>query len=188
MDSTLEQYIYLGLSVIVATAVLVLIASCLHIRREAQIDLENRKFYETQYNYKSKINGLVNGDLSVIETISIITQFAGELDIYVDKLSGSYSGYSLLVDNTNRYNIEELELSDAELNEQFRWTLADAVTRAEAQKYGPISAATVGNVIYGLDKWTLTIVYDGRDVRNVPDADNGKSMTAQITGLRLIKK
>ena len=188
MDATLEQYIHIGLGIIVATVTLVIIASCLHIRREAQIDLENRKFYEAQYNYKSKINGLVNGDLSVIETISLITQFAEDFDIYVDRLSGTYNGYSLLVNGTNRYNIEELNLTDAELTEQFRWTMASATNRAEAKKYGPISAATVGNVLYGLDRWELTIVYDGRDVTLVPDADNGKNRDAKITGLRLIKK
>lgn len=188
MDATLEQYIHLGLSILVATAVLVMVAACLHLRRDAQVDLANREFYRAQYDYKSRFNGLENGEVGVIETISIITQFADELDIYVDHLSGTFASRSLKVDSTNRYNIETLDLSDAILNEQFNWVMTNAATKAEAKKYGVISAATVGNAIYGADKWTLTIMYDNADVTAAPPADNGKSKSAKITGIRLIKK
>lgn len=188
MDATLEQYVHLAVSVIVATAVLVMIAACLHLRRDAQVMMANRQFYEEQYNYKSKLNGIVDGDVSVIEAISIVTEYADDIDIYIDRLSGTFATKSLLVNNSNRYLIEELNLSDAMLNTHFNWATVTSNVKTEAKQYGPITAAVVGKVIYGTDKWNLTVVYDGLDVTQVPPATNGDGVNPKITGIRLIKK
>ena len=188
MESTINQYVHVGLGVILATVTLIIIMQCFALRREAQVVMENKDFYEKQYDYKSHFDGLNVGDKEAMEILSIVTEYAETLDIYIDKLSDPYGSYGLIIDYTNRQFLNKINLTSGTMNSnKFGWATATPAF-TNAQKYGLTSAAALGKVIFGTNKWQVTFIYDNGDVTAAPPAGYTPSNGSTITGLRIIRK
>ena len=191
MENSIEQYTTLGVSLVVAVAVLVMFSSFLGLRREAQIILENKAYFRELSQYKQKFDGFDNTEISAVEALSVITQFAEELDIYVYGTSYKINA-TLLITDANRYLLEYEEPSDADV----RWgwghgiganTYAPQRAIDLAKQYGTASAQALGQMFYGDVKWQLELCYDNMDVTQAASAVK-PSPRSQVTGIRLIRK
>ena len=188
MDATMEHYIHMAVGVAVAAAVMSMIIACLNLRRQAKIEIETKNYYEKQLDYRRSIEDISNGEVSALRVLGLVTMHAEELDIYIDKLANTYSGYSLTVNSENRANIWRGNLAVSVLQEQFIWANANADIRSSAIGTAPLAASTLGKALTGNETWVLTIMYDGNNVTQEPPAGNGVDGEKRITGLRFIKK
>lgn len=191
MENAMEQYTTLGVSLIVAVSVLVMFSSFLGLRREAQIIIENKAYFRELSKYKQKFDGFDNTEVTAVEALSVITQFADELDIYVQGTTVN-AGATLLITNENRFYLEYEEPTDEDVIRGWGHDIGAnsyATLRAIglAKEYGIGSAQALGQLFYGDVQWQLELCYDNMDVTKAASTIK-PSPRSHVTGFRLIRK
>lgn len=186
MDENLQNYINLGIGFVVAVVVLVLCMSGLRLRRDTGVALEQKKYYREVARYKQQFDDLDKNSVSAVEAVSMISQYADDVDIYVIGLSTDPSA-TLLVTNNNRILFDKNALTNNEAKVAIgsSYVTADMITRAQLN--GPMSLSVLGQILYGEDRWKMEICYDNKDVTD-PESVNRESVRSNITGLRFIKE
>lgn len=186
MDNTLQHYIHLGVGLLVAVAVLSLCMAGLRLRRDTGVSLEQKQYYKEMAKYKQQFDDLDKNSASAIEVVSMISQYADDVDIYVVGLSTD-SGATMLVNSENRimFNKDNISNNEAKVAIGSTYITADMITRAQLN--GPMSLSVLGQIFFGEDHWKMEICYDGKDVTD-PSSVNRESIRSRITGLRFIKE
>lgn len=171
----------------VAVAVLVMLSSVLGLRREAQVVIESKAYYRELAKYKQRFDGFDNTDATAVEVLSVITQFAEELDIYVVGTSLNSSAI-IQIDKTNRYLLEYELPTDSEIKLALgnKMNISTQVCDL-ARQYGIASVQTLGSFFFGEAKWHIEMVYDGMDVSQ-PASTVRPSARSEITGMRITIK
>ena len=188
MENSLEQYISIGVGLIVATATILMIISTMSLRRDAALTLDTDAYFERMSSYKQRFDGLNNFEATPSDVVSIISIYADDIDIYVVGTTTSVSA-TLKIDKSNRYLLDYVSPTDAEIINAYSSTSAIITPnmRTLAKKYGIASAQALGQLFYGTTKWTVRLVYDGVDVATggglIPQNDR-----SEVTGIRIIRK
>lgn len=84
MNKALENLIEIGVNIMIAVGVLMLISTVWNLGRDSVISMEKQKLQEERAGELAEFGTLNGSKVTYARAVELITQYAGELDIYVD--------------------------------------------------------------------------------------------------------
>lgn len=192
MNKALENLIELGVNLMIAVGVLMLISTVWNLGRDAVITLEKQKIQEERAGELAEFSTLNGETVEYARAVELITQYAGELDIYVDS---TCDGGAILITSTtgcigvsasegwntvsksNMFSITRPDLRIGGLNTNYYTNDTRMIEEAKTLLASDLTAK------FGAGKWRVRVAINGEFVGTCV----GKKVEVQdtVTGIRL---
>lgn len=186
MDKQISHFIEVGVCVIFAVITMMMLMASFRLQRDAAVAAEKKQFFELTAANKNKYARYDGEEVGASELISIISQYADKIEIYVDKTSGST--YEFCITDFNRYIAEELTQTSTTSNLKEIWAGYSTDLNGStdwAKQYGLLSGTALGKIFYGDSRWTVYTIYDNCDVTSHSSVGM-RGDNSVVTGFRII--
>lgn len=192
MNKAMENIIELGVNLIIAVGVLMLISTVWNLGRDAVIAFEKQEMQEERAGELAEFSTMNGQTVEYARAVEIVTQYAGELDLYVDS---TCDGGAILITSTtgcigvsategwntvtksNMFSITRPDLRIGGLNTNYYTNSTRMIEEAKTLLASDLTAK------FGAGKWRIRVAVNGEFVGTC----NGSKVESHdvVTGLRL---